>query len=220
MSTVSDVIDMIRVEIVDPEDARFSDANLLILVKKSVERMNHVLMKNGVKFAKEYYDFDTVSGTDQYAVPADYMAPDSLYRVRGDDGTGWALPVTFRNDDEWERMVSATETTNWRIWGSNIEIFDEPASVVSLRFYYWPKIDTSAWTTASDMPWDGRMDEVIAEYVSIRCKNIDEKDLNWDLQLLTDLASGYIDTYSTTDPTVNTVSGFYAYDGSLGYMRY
>jgi hypothetical protein len=218
MSLISEVIDKIRVELFDENDARFSDANLLTLIKKSVERTNHVLMKNSVKFAKSSYDFDTISGTDTYALPSNYMALDSLYRIRTDDNTGWAIPLMLRNDDEWERMISATETTNWRVWGSNIEIFDEPASVVSLRFYYWPKIETGAWTTASTMPWGGNIDEVIAEYVTIRCKNIDEKDLNWDLQLLNDLVTGYLNTYGTSDPAATTATGFYPAEGRWGQI--
>jgi hypothetical protein len=209
MSLVSDTIDKIRVELSDDQSARWTDAQMLILIKKSVERMSKVLMKASVKFAKSSYDFSTVAGEDQYAVPADYMALDSLYRIRNDDKTGWAEAVVLRNDDEWERMISATETTNWRIWGSNIELFDIPSTVVNLRFYYWPKIDTSAWTTASTMPWSGQMDEPIAEYVALRCKNIDEKDLNWDLRLLAEMSDDYLDIFGNAEPSASTTQGFY-----------
>jgi len=209
MSTVDDTIEKIRVELEDAQDARWTDAKLLVLIKKSVDRMNKVLMKSGIKFAKSSYDFDTVADQDQYALPSDYMAIDSLYRVRKEDKTGWAQTVIFRNDDEWERMISATETTNWRVWNGNIELFDIPKSAVSLRFYYWPQIDTSAWATDSIMPWAGRMDEVIAEYVALRCKNIDEKDLQWDIRLLSDLADDYLDIYGTSEPAQATTQGFF-----------
>lgn len=214
MSTVADTIEKIRVELEDNEDARWTDAQLLILIKKSVERMSKVLMKGSVKFAKSSYDFSTVADQDQYALPSDYMALDSLYRVRNADKTGWAQTVILRNDDEWERMISATETTNWRVWGTNIELFDMPKSVVNLRFYYWPSIDTSAWTTATTMPWSGQMDEVIAEYVTLRCKNIDEKDLQWDLRLLANLSDDYLDIFGTSDPASATTQGFFPSENS------
>lgn len=214
MSQVSDVIDKIRVEMEDEQDARWTDAKLVVLVQKSVDRMNKILMKNAVKEAKSSYDFSTISGTDTYALPSDCMAADSLYRIRGTSGNGWATPLNFRNDDEWERMIAATETTNWRVWDGNIEIYDEPASVVELRLYYWPQIDFSSWSTTSTMPWDGWFDEPIAEYVSLRCKNIDEKDLSWDLRLLAELADDWIDTFGTQEPASTTTEGFFPSENS------
>jgi len=218
MSTVESLTEKIRVELEDEQDARWTDAKLLVLIKKSVERMSKVLMKSGVKFAKADYDFATVADQDQYALPADYMALDSLYRIRNDDKTGWAQTVILRNDDEWERMISATETTNWRIWGANIEVFDMPKSIVNLRFYYWPFIDTSGWTTSNlgstNMPWSGQMDEPIAEYVALRCKNIDEKDLQWDLRLLANISDDYLDIFGNGEPTAATTQGFFPSENS------
>lgn len=209
MSTVADVIDKIRVELEDAEDARWTDAKLVVLVQKSVDRLNKVLMKNSVKEAKKDYDFTTIIGTDTYSVPTDYMAMDSLYRVRRDDKTGWAQAVDFRNDDQWERMISATECTNWRVWADNIEIFDVPQSEIELRFYYWPQIDFTDWATTSTMPWDGKFDEVVAEYVTLRCKNIDEKNLSWDMRLLAEIADQWIDTFGTANPASTTTDGFF-----------
>jgi len=217
-TTVESLIEKIRVELEDSQDARWTDAKLLVLTKKSIDRMTKVLMKASVKFAKNYVDFDTVVDEDQYSLPGDYMALDSMYRIRKEDKTGWAQTVILLNDDEWERMISATETTNWRIWGSNIEVFDMPKSEVSLRFYYWPSVNTGDWTTdnltSSQMPWGGQMDEVIAEYITLRCKNIDEKDLQWDLRLLANLSDDYLDIFGTSEPSAGTTQGFFPSENS------
>jgi hypothetical protein len=210
MSKVADIISRVRVNLRDSAGADWSDADLLTIIKKTVERMNHILIKNGVLFAKATpYEFDTSDGTATYALPADHMVPaDGLFR------RDWDAKLDMITDAEWEQMPYATSVTRWRINGANIEIKDTPDKVVEMVYYYWPKVDTSDYATTTDMPWDSLMDTPIEEYVTLRCLNIEEADISADVRLLTDITNNFIGNYATQTPNISEVAGFYPLGGA------
>lgn len=202
MSTIADVIDDIRIELDDAADARWSDANLVKLIAKSVRRLSHVLRRNEIPFARTYGSISTVSGTESYSLPSDFMAAVGLFR----DATN--MEMTQYADAAFERIVSAAEFATYCIRGGSVYINGTPTSAENLTLIYWPIIDTSAYATDTTMPWDGKLDDIIAEYCAIRCKNIDEMDLAYDAKLMTDIENNILSTYGTLNPSMTTMRGW------------
>jgi hypothetical protein len=203
MSTVSDIIDDIRIELHDSQ-GDWEDADLVTIISKSVRRMNRLLQKHGIKDGKSYKSFNTTSGTYQYEFSGDlsitdFGTPDGLYRE------DWDESLTLRSDDDWERIYSATEATSYRINGDYLEITGTPTQTIEMHFYYWPLIDTSSYSTATTMPWSGKFDDVISEYSSLRCKNIDEMDWDADSQILEDMLKTTINFFQAKDPGTTEV---------------
>lgn len=179
MSTVQNIIDAVRIELSDSTTQEWTDAKLLSLVKRSVTRTNEILGKLGLEDGKAaVHTFSTADGTATYALPTDYLYHFSLWRR----DSRFQLPQV--TNDEWETLDSPSECVYWRLNGAYIEISGTPASVISMAFYYWPKIDVSAYTTSTTMPWGGIFDDSIVEYVALRCKNIDEMDVTVDAALV------------------------------------
>jgi hypothetical protein len=58
------------------------------------------------------------------------------------------------------------------------------------------------------MPWSGKIDDIIVEYVSLRIKNLDEMDVSIDLQLLQDMENQILQAYAPTSVLVTDGSGW------------
>ncbi len=61
------------------------------------------------------------------------------------------------------------------------------------------------------MPWNGRLDDMIIEYVSLRLKNLDEMDASLDLQLLQDFETQILQAYAPVAPNIVDGSGWVDY---------
>lgn len=202
MSTIADLIEDIRIELDDESSTRWTDANLVKLIAKSVRRASHVLRKNEIPVAREYDTITTVAGTEAYDLPTDFMALEGLYR----DST--SKKMVHASDAEYESITSADTCEAFCIRDGQVKINGTPASVETLTLIYYPKIDTSAYATDTTMPWDGKFDDPIVEYCAIRCKNIDEMDFNIDAQLMADLEKAIMLTYGSDNPTITTMKGW------------
>lgn len=202
MATIADLIDDIRIEIVDASETLWDDADLVKVIAKSVRRVAHVLRRHEIPFAREYYTITTESGTSEYDLPSDFMAPVGLFR----DATN--VEMIHLDDRAFEKVSSASPLAAYCIRDGQVVVDSAPASGETLTLIYWPEIDTSEYATTTTTPWSGRLDDAIAEYCAIRCKNIDEMDFSMDAQLMKDLEGHILATYGTLNPTMGTMRGW------------
>ncbi len=205
MATIASLISDLRVELSDANSSRWTDAKLVTLIGKCVRRTNDLLIRYQMRFAESTHTFNTqTDGTTTYALPADFDIPIALYRDDRDDR------LKHTDDDYWEIITACAENIRWRINGSNIEVRDAPTVVTGMTFYYYPEIDTSAYTTSTNLPWSGRVDDVIGEYLLVRCGNIDEADVSFDKMLESEITRGRLKKYEALRPQPDTVEGYLA----------
>ena len=204
MATISSLISDLRVELKDSKSARWSNDDLLTLVKKCVRRTNDILIRYQMRFAESTDTFNTVVGTTTYSLPSDFDIPIALYREDRDER------LHHTDDDTWEQITSFSENRLWRINGSNIEVMDSPTVVTGMTFYYYPEIDTSAYTTSTSLPWSGRVDDIIGEYLLVRCGNVDEMDVSFDKMLESEITRGRLKKYEALRPQPDVVEGWLA----------
>lgn len=207
MATIGDIIENTRVELYDDADD-WSDEKMLVLAKKAIRRVNHILFQLGVRIGKSQQSFNTVVGTSLYALPSDFMAPDALYRTDTDER------LEFLSDDTWLRVPDVSSSSQclwWRIdpLNSNIEIAGTPDEVIAMQFLYWPRLDTSAYTALTAMPWLGYFDEAIEDYLALRCKNTDEMTIAQDLQLAGELEKRVMLVMDSWSPDGGTMESAY-----------
>lgn len=206
MSLVSDVISQLRLELNDPYSARWSDANLLLWIRKAIARATPILYRNSVQFSRSTSTVTTVAGQASYTLPTDFGTPYGLYRDSNH------TKLTQRTEDEWEQITSAGECTNWSLLYSSgaqkLFITGTPSTVETLTLIYYPLIDTSAYTTASTMPWGGKLDQILVDYVKVCCLNADEQNVQTDVQLLSDLENNILSFFGGQSPLVIQRAGW------------
>lgn len=214
--TIADLIAGIRIDLTDQDSTRWQDSDLLEFVKKAARRLQHILFRNDIQIGKAKYQFSTVAGTAAYDLPVDFATDIGLWR---DDG----LKLEKLNDDRYFGAVSGSECVAYYIL-DKLYVYALPAGVRALTLLYWPRVDVAAvstvsssawtggdeswqpwgwaWTLTSDTPYGGRFDDLIAEYVIVRAKNVDEMDISEEKALLSDMENNILATYGTVAPTL------------------
>lgn len=214
--TIADLITEIRLDLTDKDKTRWTDADMLILVKKAGRRLQHILFRNDIQAGKVPYTITTVAGTNAYALPSDFMTDVGMWR---DDG----LLLEKLTDARFYGATSGSECVAYYVL-DKIYIYAMPASERTLTLLYWPRIDLSTdtssvssawigsdgafqilgsdWTPGSATPWGGKFDDLLIEYVIFRCKNADEMDVSEEKALLADMENNILATYGTVAPTI------------------
>ena len=205
MSLLSSVITDIQYAIEDTSDSRFSAAYKLAMVKTAIKRANRIVQRNGLQFAKKYTDLTTTDETAYIAMPDDFDIDIGIWN------TGTHEQLTKASEDEWEAIVACDVNQYYLLdyVNSRILLKDTPNdSTTTLRLWYYPTVDPSAYTTGSTMPWGGRLDDAIAQYVAMRLLNVSETDTTMELSLLQDLESQILEAYRPLYQTLQTPKGW------------
>lgn len=210
MSLVSDVISDVRVEINDTGSTRFTNdtTSILPIVKQAIRRANRICQRASLHFAKKRASI-TCTPSQAYVTFAaagitDIDIPIGLYRDSTHD------KIIQRTEQEWETDATATELSYWflDLQDSYIRFNGTPTTAALLTLWYYPVVDPSAYTTASTMPWGGRLDDIISRYVALRLQNIDEMDVTMDEKILQDMEQSIISTYQPQSPIMVAGAGW------------
>jgi hypothetical protein len=200
MALISALITEMRTDLSDDNSTRFTDTQILNIVKKAIRRANRIAQRNGLQFAKKKATLTTTANQDYLTLSTaitDFDTPIGLYR------SDTYSQITFRTEFEWERLVSPALCQHALLDYQNDKIVFKgaPNSALTLYFWYYPTVDPSAYTTASSTPWSGRVDDIIMEYTLTRLKNIDEMDQSFDTKLMTDMENQLLQAYGPNSPT-------------------
>ena len=202
MAAISALITELRTDLNDDlvsgVATRFQDAQYLNMFKKAIRRANRIVQRNGIQFAKSKAAISTSATLDYVSLPATFDVWHGLYR----DDTHKEIPK--RTEKEWETIYSASALAQCLLDQVNSKIYfnGTPGAIVALTLWFYPTYDIASYTTASSVPWDGRLDDLIIEYVKLRMANIDEMDVSFDQALLTDLESQILSAYSSNAPQI------------------
>lgn len=204
MSLVSDVISDIRIEINDTGSTRFNDTTVLALLKQAIRRANRICQRSQLQFAKKKAAMTTVAAQDYIDAPLDIDIPIGLWR---DD---LHSKITQKNEQDWERIIVAQEIACWFLDVENNKIYFNgvPTHEIDLTMWYFPTVDPSAYDTTSTMPWNGKLDDIIARYVALRLQNIEEQNTTQDQAILNDMEASIVSTYAPLSPLSVSMSGW------------
>jgi len=198
--TIATIITDVRMIVEDSGSTRYTDAQLLPWVKKAIRRANHVIRKYklGMGIAKQAYSITPTNYAD-LALPTDFLSVENdaaLWR------TDTAKALLMKTPQEWESKKTGSEEglSMWKLdeVARTFDIREAPstgAATVTVNLWYIKKIDPSAYTTSSASPWNGDLDDLIAEYVATRALNADEYEIGSDAGLWKEFESAIIDTF-------------------------
>jgi hypothetical protein len=206
MALISSLITEIRTDISDDDSTRFTDTKILNVIRKAIRRANRIVQRNGLQFAKKKASVTTVANQAYVTLSSitDFDILIGLWR------TDTHEQIPFATETAWESIITASALANALLdYGNDkIQLNGAPSSAVDMNLWYYPAIDPSAYTTATSTPWAGRIDDIIMEYTSNRLKNIDEMDLSFDTQLMTDMENQILQAYAPNSPTVVEGAGW------------
>lgn len=207
MALISALITEIRTDISDDDSTRFTDTQILNVIKKAIRRANRIAQRNGLQFAKKKAVLTTVANQNYLTLSSSVTDFDVLVGMWRTD-THARIP--FRSEEDWEKIITAAALDNALLdYGNDkIQFNGTPTGAVTLNFWYYPAVDPSAYTTSTTTPWAGRIDDIIMEYAIDRLKNIDEMDLSFDTKLLTDMENQLLQAYAPNAPTVAEGAGW------------
>jgi len=199
MSLVSAVISDIRVEIDDTDSTRFQDDTTIILplVKKALRRAENICIRKGLEFAKASTTLTLLEDATTVALPTLFKRDIAMYYDNAE--------VPKRDTDYFERCSSGTM---WRINGANAEFKTAATEDTDYTFWYYPYIDFSAYVVGTTMPWGGKLDDIIVEYVSMRLKNLNEYDVSMEKELLAEMERNILETYGPLTAVMQEANGY------------
>ncbi len=199
--SIQTILDDIRVELTDKGRTRWKDdTELTALVDRAIRRINGILAKNHINFAREYKNvtLKTDGTIEDFPAQASIMRIFGLYR---DDAKERIIHLW---PSQWEVLKSCTAAQYWAVV-NQVAVYREASSVeIPATFIYYPKIEIDP----VESPWEGLLDDQIVEYASYRAKNIDEMTLQQDLELLKELEITIIDNYKGLEPNIGVGAGW------------
>lgn len=197
---ISDLITYIRTELEDDKKTRWSDERLLSLVRRAFIRVSHLVRRNAIELGKSYTDIDIVVGQTEYDLPYDFMSPLAAFINN--------TAIQHRTLEQFNEISFALPLSNYIIHGDKIIFLGAPVATGTVRLYYYVLIRPEELTLAAETPYDGKLDMIVLEYLTLRAKNVDENEVSADVEFLKDLETAILDTYASLDPVVVTNRGW------------
>lgn len=156
---------------------RHPDADLFDYVNRGIAALDRLLKRydNGQRYLSST-TITTVSGTETYALPADFMALVSLSGTFDGEPrwlTSYAMnehPALADTDAGW-----TGEPLYYRLRGGNVSLLPIPAYEYSLTLWYSPA--PSTLTAGQTYDTIARLDDYIVAYAG---QLVAEKDRNWE----------------------------------------
>jgi len=200
--SMTDIVNEIRLELTDEQVTRWETPQLMQLINKAVRRLNQILVRNEINFARQVQDVTFLpDGTiGQFPIYSEILSISGLFRDSD------KLPVIQLWPIQWARLQSAPTMSYWAVVNGVAQYRGVTAVTPAPtgKLVYFPKVEIDPVNS----PWEGRLDDIIAEYAAFRAKNIDEMNLQQDRELLGELEDRIIDNYKTLEQQHEYASGW------------
>ena len=190
------ITEMVRTELSDSTQSRWTDAELLVFMKQAVRRANALGQQKRLPFMRGVADYTLAAGESSLVLPTDFLTPISLTRMDTHE------TLTKTDGERLDATVSATEAAVYSVEDGTIEVLAAPSNDVPLRLRYYVNAAPDTLTLASTMPWGGKLDYALCEYVALRARKIDRYDTSVDVKLLQDIEDMIVAMYADLGQTV------------------
>jgi 5'-3' exonuclease len=188
-----------RVEVDDLEKTRWKDEQLAVFLAKSARRINQLAIRNELDFAMQASDVVLKpDGTIEGIIYGEVNAVCLL--TRKDNGT----PLKHLLPMHYLTIKNPTSASVWTFLNGQAEYKIPMAEDVPAVFLHYPLVTIST----SLSPWDGRLDDLIVEYASLRAKNTDEMNLTQDTKMLAELEKTLLANFNRLQPQIAPMKGW------------
>ena len=202
MSTVIDRLNtLVRVNLDDEIKSRYTDAQLLVFMKQALRRAQGLGFARRLNFMRAKKDFVMLAGAESIPLPSDFIVQIGIWNT--DD----RRELENKNDEEWERLLSAGPAYCYHIEGLLAEIREISSIDINIRLRYYQDALIDSLTLSSQMPWGSKIDYPVCEYVTMRALHIDRYNTAVDASLMSNMEQSIINMYSEIDPNMGDVMG-------------
>ena len=202
MATVSELIEnLVRVNLSDTGKSRFEDSDLLAFFKQAIRRAQGYGYTKKYNFMKKAIEVVIKAGDVKYLLPTDMIVISGLWNK------DLKKKLILASEDEWETTDYNEALTHYIIDGLYLNLAGASTSDTSLRIKYYYNAGPDALTLTTQMPWNGRLDYPICQYVTMRAQNIDKYSLKYEQQLLMDMEQAIDDMFVDIDQTIGEPKG-------------
>ncbi len=202
MATVQERIDgIIRVNLDDDIKSRWTDQQLLAFVKQAVRRAQAVGHKNRFEFMRSKSDFTLPANSTQRLLPTDFIVQSSIWRKDTN------REIDNISVEDYETQKYTEELSKYIIDSGYLEFNQGSENDVPIRLRYYQDALPDALMLQSNMPWNGRLDYPICDYVQVRALNVDRYNTNPDAALLNDMEDAILTMYQSLEPTMAMATG-------------
>ncbi len=196
------ITELVRTELNDSTQSRWTDAELLVFMKQAVRRANALGQQRRLPFMRGKQDYTLEAGSSSLTLPSDFLTPISLTRM----DTNEQLDQT--DGERLDAIVSASECAVYSVEDGTIEVTAVPVNDVPLRLRYYVNAAPDSLTMSSPMPWGGKLDYALCEYVALRARKVDRYDTSVDIALLDDMEKLIVAMYADLGQTVFKARGW------------
>lgn len=197
---INDLIKYVRQELEDEINTRWTDEKLLSFMRRAFVRASHLIRRNGIELGKRIYEIDTVAGKKEYDLPYDFMSPIALFNGN--------TQLIHRTIEQFNEIQYATPVSNYIIIDGQVWVLGIPVEASKLNLFYYSLLVPEEIVLTGETPWDGKLDMLIIEYLTLRTKNVDEMDISADVEFMKDFETAILETYKTVDPIVISNRGW------------
>jgi hypothetical protein len=211
MAAISALITEMRTDLSDDSSTRFSDTQLLSLLKKAIRRANRIVQRHGIQFAKKKIILTASANQDYVEIYADAghtVADFDVWIGLFRDTLHEEIPK--QTETEWETIIAAPAMATCFLDQAANKIYfnGTPTAGETLTLWYYPTIDPAYYTVSTSTPWGGRLDDVLMEYACLRAKNIDEMNAAFDQALMADMENQILGAYQPNSVLVTEGKGW------------
>jgi len=197
--SLQSMIATMRLELDDIDKTRWTDPQLLAFLTKSARRINQLAIRHELDFAMSADDVilkpdGTIEGIIYDEVNAVCML------VRKDN----MVPVKHLLPMHYLTAESVPAAAIWTFLNGIAQYKSSVSVDVPCVFLHYPIVKV----TQISSPWNGRLDDLIVEYASLRAKNVDEMTLQMDMQLMGELEKRLLENYNRLQPQISQMRGW------------
>ena len=197
--SLQSMVAQMRVEVDDLDKSRWTDAQLAVFLAKAARRINQLAIRNELDFAMKADEVTLKpDGTIEGIVYEKVNAVCGLFRKDSGVPIKHLLPMHY---------LSATGVAAAAVWSFINEeaVYKAPVSTdIPAIFLHYPIVTIST----SESPWNGRLDDLCVEYASLRAKNTDEMNLQFDMQLMSELETRLLENFNRLQPQIAPMRGW------------
>lgn len=190
------ITELVRTELNDGTQSRWTDAELLSFMKQAVRRANALGQRKRLGFMRGKQDYTLAAEESSLVLPADFLTPISLTRMDTNQ------PLDKTDGERLDTIVSTTEAAIYSVENGAIDVMSAPVNDVPLRLRYYVDATPDAMALSSPMPWGGKLDYILCEYVALRARKVDRYDTSMDIALLDDMEKKIVAMYADLGQTV------------------
>jgi hypothetical protein len=210
---VSDLITSIRYQLHDTDTNNYTGAEILDYINRGYRLIWSQLVKKKSDFVKKLNAQALVSGTENYALPSDFLNV-ALMQIETEEDPLAAVDIGYIETYTAKFGTGDATPKVYAIHNGYFYLRPIPDAVYTLNEYYFYK--TTDLNSSSDTPFNSIADEALISFAVGMCLNRDEKNVQRNDSVVSSLLKMADTLFQRRDKTLKRINAYrWEYQGML-----